>query len=89
MFSLTRSFLFLLGALSLVAADSATGQCGPSGGGLTCNTVGTTNKCCSSMGWCGDSSAHCDTGCQSQFGVCFHPVPHTEQLILILILTRI
>jgi hypothetical protein len=26
--------------------------------------------CCSSSGYCGDTTAHCQTGCQSQFGTC-------------------
>ncbi|KAH4376940.1 hypothetical protein HBH99_208780 [Parastagonospora nodorum] len=43
-------------------------------------TCGGTNKykckgspfgnCCSSSGYCGDTTAHCQAGCQSQFGTC-------------------
>jgi len=42
---------------------------GTCGNGKTClGNVG--GQCCSQYGWCGSSSAHCGTGCQSAFGLC-------------------
>lgn len=35
---------------------------------MRCGT--STNKCCSSGGWCGDSEDHCGSGCQDLFGEC-------------------
>ncbi|KAI5814797.1 hypothetical protein BZA77DRAFT_338935 [Pyronema omphalodes] len=48
-------------------AQSPDGTCGGSAG-FTCSA--TSAKCCSKWGWCGDSSEHCGTGCQSAFGQC-------------------
>ena len=53
----------------LYRRDSATGQCGAANGNLKCD-ASTGNTCCSVSGWCGDSSDHCGTGCQSAYGVC-------------------
>ncbi|TGZ80458.1 DUF1929-domain-containing protein [Ascodesmis nigricans] len=40
------------------------GQCGAQNDGRTC--VGwSLGTCCSAYGWCGNSDAHCGTGCQS------------------------
>lgn len=41
------------------------GSCG-SWSGYTCSA----GNCCSSEGWCGNSSAYCAAGCQSGFGLC-------------------
>ncbi|OUM63651.1 carbohydrate-binding module family 18 protein, partial [Piromyces sp. E2] len=40
-------------------------RCGPSYG-----RCAHTNECCSQYGWCGTSTDHCGTGCQSEFGQC-------------------
>lgn len=29
-----------------------------------------TGQCCSQYGWCGNTTAHCGTGCQSDYGTC-------------------
>jgi len=49
------------------------GQCG---GPQTClgSIYGT---CCSQWGWCGNTTAHCDTGCQSSYGTCGSSNPPT------------
>ncbi|RXG42984.1 hypothetical protein VDGE_10527 [Verticillium dahliae] len=47
---------------------SPDGSCGGSNQ-FTC-TNSTFGACCSSGNWCGDSSAHCGTACQSAFGTC-------------------
>ncbi|KAG7102490.1 hypothetical protein HYQ44_018300 [Verticillium longisporum] len=47
---------------------SLDGSCGGSNQ-FTC-TNSTFGACCSSGNWCGDSSAHCGTACQSAFGTC-------------------
>lgn len=47
---------------------SVDGSCGGTNG-YTCKGS-TFGDCCSSYGWCGSSNAHCDSGCQSTFGVC-------------------
>jgi hypothetical protein len=46
---------------------SQDGQCGPSHGNLLCDPNSTVYKgsCCSSYGWCGNTDAHCGTGCLS------------------------
>jgi peptidoglycan/xylan/chitin deacetylase (PgdA/CDA1 family) len=45
---------------------STDGKCGT---GKTC--LGSTyGNCCSAYGWCGSTSDHCGTGCQSSFGSC-------------------
>lgn len=44
------------------------GTCGKDHDYTTCgNGFG---SCCSSGGWCGDSDAHCGSGCQSESGTC-------------------
>ncbi|KFY99091.1 hypothetical protein V500_01463 [Pseudogymnoascus sp. VKM F-4518 (FW-2643)] len=35
-------------------------------------------SCCSSGGWCGDSDAHCGSGCQSESGECTQGGPTTD-----------
>ncbi|KAF2747458.1 carbohydrate-binding module family 18 [Sporormia fimetaria CBS 119925] len=49
---------------------SVDGTCGPANGNTVCNPRSTVYKgsCCSAYGWCGDSAAHCGTGCLS--GAC-------------------
>ena len=48
---------------------STDGSCG-AGPGWTCLGASMGN-CCSSKGYCGDTSAHCSTGCQPEFGDCY------------------
>ncbi|CAM1503177.1 Fc.00g079530.m01.CDS01 [Cosmosporella sp. VM-42] len=51
------------------APISKDGRCGPSFGGTTCiKEPGAT--CCSSHGWCGNTTDHCGTGCQPLYGTC-------------------
>ncbi|ORX77037.1 glycoside hydrolase/deacetylase, partial [Anaeromyces robustus] len=45
---------------------STNGRCGKDNG----NTVCPDDLCCSQYGYCGESSEHCGTGCQSEFGQC-------------------
>jgi len=51
------------GSASKVSTD---GTCG---NGVTCQGS-TFGNCCSQYGYCGSSTDHCDTGCQSAFGTC-------------------
>lgn len=46
---------------------SLDGTCGPANGNTICNPNSNVYKgsCCSQYGWCGDSAAHCGTGCIS------------------------
>ncbi|KAI4722115.1 galactose oxidase [Aureobasidium sp. EXF-10727] len=46
---------------------SQDGKCGPNNGNLLCDPKSTVYKgtCCSSYGWCGDTPAHCGSGCAS------------------------
>jgi hypothetical protein len=49
------------------AQYSTDGKCGPTNGNLLCDPNSTvyTGSCCSSYGWCGNTPAHCGTGCLS------------------------
>lgn len=47
---------------------STDGTCGVQGG-KTC-TNSSFGNCCSAFGWCGSSTDHCGTGCNSSFGTC-------------------
>ncbi|KAI0123329.1 hypothetical protein BJ170DRAFT_713483 [Xylariales sp. AK1849] len=47
---------------------SPDGSCGGTNQ-YTC-TGATYGACCSSSGYCGDTTGHCSTGCQSLFGTC-------------------
>lgn len=51
-------------------AYSTNGQCGAANGNTICNPASTvyTGSCCSAAGWCGNTAAHCGTGCQSGCG---------------------
>ena len=49
-------------------SPSPDGSCGGTSE-YTCANA-TFGACCSSSGWCGDSTAHCSAGCQSKFGYC-------------------
>lgn len=63
-------FLYVLLSLAGVHAEvSKTGRCGTDFRGLSC-TGSTFGNCCSSKGWCGTTSDHCEKGCQSGFGIC-------------------
>ncbi|KAF2476531.1 DUF1929-domain-containing protein [Lindgomyces ingoldianus] len=46
---------------------STDGTCGPNNGNTLCDPNSTvyTGSCCSSYGWCGNTPAHCGTGCIS------------------------
>ncbi|KAF4968388.1 hypothetical protein FSARC_4185 [Fusarium sarcochroum] len=48
--------------------DTTNGLCG-SEVKATCSNYG-SKTCCSSYGYCGNSTAHCGTGCQGGFGEC-------------------
>ncbi|KAK0128782.1 hypothetical protein ONS95_000732 [Cadophora gregata] len=55
---------------STAAPISSDGACGSlSKVGATC-TGSTFGTCCSSSGYCGNTSAYCDAGCQTAFGIC-------------------
>lgn len=58
--------------VTLTPPNSTNGRCGlPSGGpdfGTRCWVSG--YECCSRWGWCGNSDAHCGSGCQESFGSC-------------------
>lgn len=41
-------------------------QCGPQNGNSKCGS----GQCCSTNGWCGNSTAYCGAGCQTGFGDC-------------------
>ncbi|KAH7246505.1 hypothetical protein BKA59DRAFT_439069 [Fusarium tricinctum] len=47
--------------------SSTRGRCGAAFGGAKCSKP---DPCCSRANWCGSSSDHCGTGCQSGFGTC-------------------
>ena len=49
-------------------AVSQNGICGPNNG-LTC-AGSAFGRCCSSYGFCGSSTLHCDSGCNPVFGTC-------------------
>ncbi|KZL86484.1 chitin recognition protein [Colletotrichum incanum] len=48
---------------------SLNGACGIPNGNTTCSGSAFGN-CCSQYNFCGSSTAHCGTGCQSSFGTC-------------------
>ncbi|GKT47910.1 chitin deacetylase ARB_04768 [Colletotrichum spaethianum] len=48
---------------------SLNGACGAANGGTTCAGSAFGN-CCSQYNYCGSTTAHCGTGCQSSFGTC-------------------
>ncbi|KAI8806234.1 putative chitin deacetylase, partial [Cladochytrium replicatum] len=50
---------------------SSDGTCGIVSGSVV---ICPTNSCCSQYGFCGNTTAHCDNGCQSAFGSCNPPV---------------
>ena len=54
---------------------STDGKCGPKNN----NTICPDNKCCSKYGYCGETDAHCGTGCQSNFGTCNNQNPPDEK----------
>ncbi|RPA84816.1 hypothetical protein BJ508DRAFT_303567 [Ascobolus immersus RN42] len=59
----------LLAALPTLSPD---GTCGPTSlSNFTCpSTSSDFGPCCSSYGYCGSASLHCDEGCQPDFGKC-------------------
>lgn len=48
---------------------STDGSCG-TGTSFMCTGPATGGQCCSQYGWCGETTAHCGTGCQSGYGTC-------------------
>ncbi|KAJ0115183.1 glycosyl hydrolase family 18 [Diaporthe amygdali] len=48
---------------------STDGSCG-TGTLFQCTGTATGGACCSQYGFCGDTTAHCSTGCQSSYGTC-------------------
>jgi hypothetical protein len=50
------------------AIISTNGMCGAGNGNTYCGDA--VDRCCSEFGWCGASTAHCGTGCQSTYGLC-------------------
>lgn len=51
---------------TLTAGD---GSCG-TGTNFLCTGAATFGACCSQYGFCGDTTAHCGTGCQADYGNC-------------------
>lgn len=49
--------------------ESTDGSCG-SGTTFLCSGTATGGPCCSQYGYCGDTTAHCGTGCQAEYGTC-------------------
>ncbi|KAI2789285.1 hypothetical protein POX_e07315 [Penicillium oxalicum] len=48
---------------------STNGVCGAYNGTATC-AGSSFGNCCSQFGWCGSDTAHCGSGCQSNYGNC-------------------
>ncbi|KAK1532870.1 uncharacterized protein CCOS01_04853 [Colletotrichum costaricense] len=57
----------LFGTCGATTNISSDGQCGSNGKTCLGSTFG---DCCSSGGYCGTSSDHCDAGCNAAFGTC-------------------
>jgi hypothetical protein len=55
----------LINALSINTSD----RCGAQFNGLTCKGS-TFGECCSKYNYCGTTSGHCGSGCQTGYGVC-------------------
>lgn len=54
----------------VVSPDETCGNVlGGNNKGYSCG-ASNVGPCCSQYGWCGSSTDHCGTGCQSQFGTC-------------------
>lgn len=49
--------------------ESSDGSCG-AGTTFMCTGTATDGACCSQYGFCGDTDAHCTTGCQADYGTC-------------------
>lgn len=72
-----RALLLLaLGTVSVVSSQSisTTGRCGAQYKGLTCKGS-TYGECCSKYNYCGGSSDHCGSGCQTGYGTCGSTAP--------------
>lgn len=67
LFAAVFAILFSGLATLVPAIDSIDGTCGPARN-YTC--YGEIGNCCSSSGWCGNTTAHCGGGCQTLFGKC-------------------
>lgn len=63
----SRSSRRFVPAKRQAAKYSPDGKCGAQNGNMLCDPKSTvyTGTCCSSYGWCGNTAAHCTTGCQS------------------------
>lgn len=61
-------------APSASSNPSTPGRCGADFGGITC-AGSAYGGCCSEYGYCGDTTAHCSTGCQTTFGTCSESGP--------------
>lgn len=48
---------------------STDGSCG-TGTTFLCTGTGTGGPCCSQYGFCGDTTGHCEAGCQADYGTC-------------------
>ncbi|KAF3771083.1 carbohydrate-binding module family 18 [Cryphonectria parasitica EP155] len=64
------------GPTNLTASPDS--SCGV-GTSFACTGNATSGSCCSQYGFCGDTSAHCGTGCQSDYGTCAAATKSTAQ----------
>jgi len=55
---------YLLASIALIASVKA-GNCGPGVGSCP------SGQCCSKYGYCGTTDAHCKSGCQNNYGICY------------------
>ena len=69
--------LWLCVLAAAVALASGQPQCGSQAGGATCRDC----LCCSQFGFCGDTSAYCGAGCQSQCTGCGPPGPGVASVV--------
>lgn len=61
------SFPVVVNASSLTTSPD--GACG-TGTTFQCTGTATGGACCSQYGFCGETTGHCSTGCQSEYGTC-------------------
>ncbi|TVY71543.1 hypothetical protein LSUE1_G009359 [Lachnellula suecica] len=72
--SSTASASTPVGTATGSVSASANGQCA---GSQTCAGQTQFGSCCSQWGYCGDTTLHCGTGCQSAFGTCGSPASNS------------
>jgi hypothetical protein len=65
-FNLLALAALLICSSELISGQTPDGKCGPTGNNQNCGT----QFCCSQFGFCGTTTDHCGTGCQSAFGKC-------------------